>query len=189
MPLSTNLIQDIGGSMSVSSGMDSFANNYPVERQKMSNWCWAASTVSLCRYYGEGGPLTQQQFVAAMLNMPICSNPFPNPACNKMFDFGIALSKVGHLYLDPLEGPLSSQDLANALRSGPVGCQMLIPGVGGHAVVAVDARADEAGSLFIRVADPGDGTVIVTPYAQLRNNYRGMNGHWVRSYRTKSISG
>ena len=107
-----------------------------------------------------------------------------NPFCNDMFDFGQALSLVGHLRAPTIQTPLTPDDLFSALRTAPVGCQMQIPGIGGHAVVVVDARSDPSAQLFVRVADPMDGTLVVMPFAQLRNNFRNTGGFWIRTYLT-----
>lgn len=166
-----------------------FENEFPIEQQRMSNWCWAACTVSLCTFYERIRPFSQQQLVAMILNMPICASIRPFPACNKTFDFGRALSNAGHLSGNPIESPLSPGDLAVPLRRGrPVGCQMEIPQIGGHVVIAISGRTDTFGDLVLRVADPSDGSILSLTFSALRNNFRGLGGRWVRSYLTKPLN-
>src|SRR6266498_5383914 len=159
---------------------DDFGNEFPIEQQRMSNWCWAACAVSVCTFYERRQPFSQQQLVAKVLDMPACVSIRPFPACNKTFDFGQALHRVGHLSGDPIENPLSPGDLAAALRAGrPVGCQMEIPQIGGHVVIVISGRMDTFGVLVLRVADPSDGSILSMSFSALRNNFRGLDGRWV----------
>jgi len=163
-------------------------NQFPVERQRMSNWCWAACTVSLCNFYARSEIFSQPQIVARILNMPGCNSSMPFPSCNKIFDFGLALNDVGHLDGNEVENPLSAGDLLNSLNRGrPIGCQMDIPQIGGHAVVIISGRSDNSGLLVLRVADPSDGSILTMSFVALRNNFRGLGGRWVRSYFTKPL--
>jgi hypothetical protein len=161
--------------------------DFPIERQLMSNWCWAASTLSLCRFYSDLNVPGQRQFVASLLHIPACAAPVSRPACNQTFNLGDAIRQAGHLHGDPVDGPLLPQNLVHVLSSfGPVSCQMDIPGIGGHAVVIVDAKTDEGQNVFLRVADPADGSMLITTFRDFRNNYRGTNGRWIRSYMTSA---
>jgi hypothetical protein len=121
--------------------------------------------------------------------MPICTSPKPLPPCNKIFDFGLALNNMGHLSGISVERPLTQAELRIALQQGrPVGCQMEIPQIGGHAVIVVSGKPDSSGSLFLRVADPSDGSILSISFSALRSNYRGIGGQWVRSYFTKPMN-
>lgn len=167
-----------------------FDDEFPIERQRMSNWCWAACTTAISSFYEGGHTFTQQQLVASILNQPLCRSINPSSSCNKKVDFGFALEKVGHLSGDVVEDPLSSVELITALRRGtPVGCQLDIPQIGGHAVVAILGKLDTSGILFVRVADPSDGSILTMSFSSLRNNFRSTGGRWVRSYFTKPLNG
>jgi len=148
----------------------------------MSNWCWAACTVSICTFYKDGINENQRQFVADSLDQPICSTNANLNICNQTFDFETALATVGHL-VQKIDAPLTDIQLTNALDRGVLGCQMEIPGIGEHIIVAVQARASGS-NLFVQVADPSDGSLLTMPLSQLRNNYRGTGGYWIRSYLT-----
>jgi hypothetical protein len=168
MPFTFNEIQD----------------EFPIEQQLMKKWCWAACTVSIRRFYASDSSFTQQQLAAKLLKIPACVSPKPLPPCNKPFDLGIALDSVGHL-LDPVESPLAPNKLAATVQTGrPVGCQMQIPGIGGHAVIVISAKTI-GNTLFLRVADPADGSINTMSFSSLRNNYRDLGGRWTRSYFTK----
>lgn len=158
-----------------------------MQRQRLSNWCWAASTLFVCSWYQTHAGLTQAQLVARVLQQPICSTGVPYPACNKLHDLGIAFAHVGHLSGQPVNTPLTPAELVILFQQGgrPIGCQMLLPEIGGHAVVIINGRVNEAGKLFLQVGDPADGAILTMPYEIFRNNYRGHGGYWVRSYITK----
>jgi Papain-like cysteine protease AvrRpt2 len=165
-------------------------DEFPIERQRMTNWCWAACTKAICSFYEEKQPFTQQQLVARLLNQPICKAVNPISSCNKKLDFGIALEKVGHLSGATVEDPLPSDQLFAALKGGrPVGCQLDIPQIGGHAIVVISGKLDPNGRLFLRVADPSDGSILTMSFSSLRNNFRSTGGRWVRSYFTKPLNG
>jgi hypothetical protein len=168
---------------------DPFDNDFPIERQRMSNWCWAACTTAISNFYEEERRFTQGQLVAKMLNMPICRSISPSIMCNKKKDYGAALDNMGHLSNHTIEGPLSSDQLLAALRTGrPIGCQMDIPQIGGHAVVIISGKTDSNNRLFLRVADPSDGSILVMSFSSMRNNFRATGGRWVRTYLTKPIN-
>lgn len=92
---------------------------------------------------------------------------------------------VGHLQQDPILGTISSTALVGYLQQyGPVGCQLSIPDLGGHAVVVTNAQSVPSGETYVWVADPMDGQIVPMPYAQLCSNFRGHGGQWIRTYIT-----
>jgi len=168
---------------------ESFTNKFSIEKQQMSNWCWAACTVSIHKFYEKNTAFSQRQLVSKVLQMPICTTPKPLPPCNKTFDFGKALNTVGHLFGNSIDNPLLPDELDKELQAGrPVGCQMDIPQIGGHAVIVISGTTDTSGTLFLRVADPSDASILSMSFSMLRNNFRGIGGRWVRSYFTKPIN-
>jgi hypothetical protein len=188
MQLSNGLVQTLatvkyaspGGGTSV--GSDSF----PVELQEMSNWCWAASASALSNFYNSSGQSMQRQIVAGVLQLAACGGGMLSAACNETADFTDVLNFVSHLQSPALDATLDIGTLiAQLSTNNPVGCQMNIPGIGGHIVVVVAATQGSSGNLFVTVADPADGTLPVMTFDQLRTNYRGNGGQWVRTYLTQ----
>jgi hypothetical protein len=159
---------------------------FPIERQLMTNWCWAACTQSVCEYYGTNQGITQKRLVAIALKLPICNTPRYFPACNKTYDFGTSLDYVGHLDGDPVESSLAEDNVSAAVRHGVIGCQMEIPRIGGHAVLIISARRDSTGTLFLHIADPSDASILTMRYQQFRNDFRGTGGRWIRTYFIKA---
>jgi len=158
-----------------------------IQRQRFSNWCWAASTLFVCDCYDTHDNLNQPKLVARVLNIPACASEFPSPACNRTHDLGDAFERVDHLQ-NSINQPLSPTELINRFNNGegPIGCQMILPETGGgHAVVMIDAIRNSVGRFFVKVGDPADGSILTIPYEVFRNNYRGHGGYWIRSYTTR----
>lgn len=166
------------------SGIQPALINFPIEKQLMSNWCWAAVTASVCRFYN-GPPINQKQIVAKVKAKPICATSPLIQFCNDTANIDDALQSVGHL-AQPFNQALSVQHTINELAGGkPISCQLYLPSLGGgHAVIIYGAFADTSNKLMLRVADPADGMLLVMPYQQLLNNYRNVQGQWIRSYTT-----
>ncbi|EDM35386.1 hypothetical protein PBAL39_12990 [Pedobacter sp. BAL39] len=158
---------------------------FPIQQQRMSNWCWAAVTSSVCEFYN-GPVLTQRQIVAQVKNKPICATSPPIPFCNDTADIGQAFNHVGHLHQN-FNGPLSPADVIHFLSNHHlIGCQLYMPSLGGgHAVLIYDAYSDSQGNLFLRVADPADAMLLSISHQKFLQNYRGVGGQWRRSYTTQ----
>ena len=164
---------------------------YPVEQQLMYNWCWAATAVSLCKFYHDLDIPNQQQFVARLTHKSICAAGPLKPYCNVIADLGAAMQLSGHLN-KPYPSPLKPSDILTFNEGGsflPIVCQMFLPqpgtGMGiGHAVSIIGANDNGQGGLTLWVADPGDGTICSMDYNQLVGNYRNRRGRWLRTYTT-----
>jgi hypothetical protein len=155
-----------------------------IERQQFSNWCWAASTQYICSWFDQGFSLSQAQIVADVLGQASCAFNPNNSFCNQTRDFSEALNFFGHLDRE-IDDILSAEQLEGQFQriSAPIGCQMELPGIGGHAVVITDVQKSSLG-LFLAVADPGDGSMLTMRYEIFRANYRGNGGAWIRTYLT-----
>lgn len=159
--------------------------NFTIQKQLMSNWCWAAVTESINNFY-KGTPISQASIVAKVIDKPICALGKPIPLCNEMADLSYALNSVGHLKTN-LNNALSPIDTANCIANGnPLGCQLYLPSLGGgHVVVIYGTYQNNHGTMMLCVADPKDSAQLVMPYKLFLNNYRGIGGQWVRSYITR----
>ncbi|SEK17711.1 papain-like cysteine protease family protein [Parapedobacter koreensis] len=158
--------------------------DFPIEKQGMSNLCWAAVTASVCKYYGSPS-LSQKQIVAKVTGKPICATSPPVPYCNDTADLGVALNSINHLG-QSFNGSLSQEDVVSYLNDGHlIGCQLYLPHLGGgHAVIIYGAFNDTTGNLMLRIADPNDPILLSMTYPQFLNNYRNVKGQWIRSYLT-----
>jgi len=159
---------------------------FPIVKQQMSNWCWAACTVSVCSFYDSLSSVSQKKLAADLLRQPVCNTPRFFTACNKILDLGDSLHYVGHLNGQVVQSFLTPEQIDSSIGNrNPIGCQIDVPGIGGHAVLIVSGKKDATGQLFLHVADPSDASILTMPYLQLRNNFRGLGGRWIRTYLIK----
>jgi len=157
------------------------------ERQIMTNWCWAASTVVISKYYNPAGNLNQRQVVAKLLNKPPCALPMPNPICNVKQDFSVSLNTYGYL-AQAVNTTVSQDDLINSIKNKRlVGCQMDFSDMGGHAIVITNIINSQS-QVYLEIADPAVDSLFNISYQQFRDNYRGLGGQWARTYFTKPNS-
>jgi hypothetical protein len=157
-------------------------SDFPIQQQKMSNWCWAACTSSICDFYNDNPVPTQPQLEATLNNKPSCAY-VQTDFCNDTCDVLDALTNVGHLN-QAYDNILSPSVVINELDAKrPICCQMDVPGIGGHAVIIVEAQQSNT-KLLLQIADPANGQIIPMLYEDFRDNYRGAGGTWNRSYTT-----
>ncbi|HTR29543.1 MAG TPA: hypothetical protein VMH27_09755 [Puia sp.] len=71
MNLSSNLSQPFATAAPPPGGQAIAMRAFPVQRQLLSSWCWAASTLGLTTYYRSPAPFIQPQFVARYLPLSI----------------------------------------------------------------------------------------------------------------------
>lgn len=154
-----------------------------MEKQMMSNWCWAAVATSVFKYYRPAAPLTQNKFAAAFLNNPGCT--LLNPVCNKTQSLAAALGRLA-IFDQVIDSHVSSVDVETRLQNGrPVCCLMLHPEYSGHYVVisALFRNPANPNQVTVRVEDPIDGGEQIIPFPMLVNGYKGS--FWMKTFYTK----
>jgi len=157
---------------------------FTIERQIMSNWCWATCTLAICRFYNYQ-IADQYHVVADLTKIPRCAFPPPVGVCNVEVNVADALTHYGRLNREQ-DTALSDVDTLSYVGGGsvPVACQLYLPTIGGHAVVIYNGYRVQSGQLVLNVADPADGALLTMTYDQLKSNYRNTGGGWNRSYIT-----
>jgi polyglycine hydrolase-like protein/papain like cysteine protease AvrRpt2 len=153
--------------------------NLKLEKPLQSDWCWAAATVSVARYYDANSAWTQGQMVHAQAGRTGCSQLGNSKACNQTGVLDDALSRCGHLSAVVAE-KASIQTLISQLSiNDPVGIRIGWRGGGGHFILACGAELPG----IVLIDDPIHGRSAVN-YDSLANDYRG-SGSWTHSYYTK----
>lgn len=160
--------------------------NFQIQKQLMSNWCWAAVTASINQFYLPASVLSQGDIVSTELDLPSCKRTPPLPYCNKQFDLSVALDHLKLLdqTIDNVIYP--DKILEEIISQRPVPCQVNFEDIGGHVVVIYGYRLNDARDTrnpYLSVADPQYGDSRFIAYNDLINNYRG--GIWVRTYLTQ----
>lgn len=112
-----------------------YLNNFVIQKQLKSNWCWAAVTASLASYYGKNEFVDQKQLVRAIINQNCCDG-IGCGKCNRPWYVGESLDYVG-LLRELLSNPVSKDRLITELRNNnPVVIASKCEGIAsGHAFV------------------------------------------------------
>lgn len=155
---------------------------FNMEKQKQSQWCWAAVAVSVARFFQASSAFTQCRVANAELGTNVCcANP---AACNFDHTLETALAQVGH-FRDVAHEPLPFSDVQGEINAArPLGCRIGWFGGGGHFVILHGASVASAGGTvkrWVAVADPLFGP---SDY-QLINftgAYHQGEGEWTHSY-------
>jgi hypothetical protein len=161
------------------------ALNFFMEKQKMSNWCWAAVSTSVFKYYQPEAPITQNKFAAGFLKNPNCNAL--DPACNKTASLSDALFKLA-IFNGRVESHVGPQVVeAEIQKNNPVCCLMLHPEYSGHYIVvsAIFRNPNDPTQVTVRVEDPIDGSEQIIPYPVLVNGYKGS--FWMKTFFTKPL--
>ncbi|RYY62545.1 MAG: hypothetical protein EOO05_02395 [Chitinophagaceae bacterium] len=163
--------------------MKNILRNYQVQVQLLDNWCWAAVTSSVSRYYNSRSRWTQNNLAASLIDEQ-CANDGNNtgfpPQCDTVFDVATAL-RMTRNYAPGVNRPLSLAAIKQQIdRQWPVCCQIQWQQLeGSHFVVIYGYEND-----WLRIGDPSrNAGAIDIPYNELVSGYRD-DGEWVRSIGT-----
>ena len=157
-----------------------------MQTQKRDEWCWAAVSVSVAKFYDSQSSWRQCQLVNDQLGLANCC-PSGSPAeCNQPWFLELGLDRVGHLELKE-EASVPFQSVVDEIDGGrPLGCFILWPGGTGHFVI-LNGHATDFGANppreWVSVEDPKHGH---SDYAYLKFlvSYRKV-GVWTFSYLTR----
>jgi hypothetical protein len=155
----------------------------------MLNWCWAAVSVSVRRFFDPESSMRQCDMVQA-LNPDLhdcCGQPIPSP-CNKVGLLQEALTKVACLQ-KVIRGPLSFSQIQEQMSAGlPVCVRIGWNGgseVSGHFVVINGWSLSPTNAPMVHVLDPYFANAS-WPYAALISaGYHQGNGQWTDTFLVK----
>jgi hypothetical protein len=170
---------------------------FQMEKQKNTNWCWAAVSVSVAGFYNDQN-WTQCKVVNEVLNAIVggadccASSGSPTPcnsgapeSCNIQWDLLDALKKVAHLARPP-RGPLSFEEIRTQIQNQrPVACRISGTDQPSHFIIIFGYAQTASGQRWLTVADPGYSASekITILYNDLLTNYDSRR--WEASYLTK----
>ncbi|GLZ78072.1 hypothetical protein Afil01_28790 [Actinorhabdospora filicis] len=158
--------------------------DFAEQHQQQTQWCWAATSVSITAFYEPATTWTQCKLVNAEYGRDDCCGAAGSGVnCNKPWYPDLALRRMNHL----------NQYIKRALTLGEIGVELAKSapfcvatywqGGGGHAVV-IRGRFVSNGVEYLTVSDPWDGESDVT-YDNFRNKYKD-SGTWGNTYTTKA---
>lgn len=149
--------------------------------QQETNWCWAATAVSIALYYDPASTWTQCSLANKALNQTTCCSNGASSACNQPWYLDRVLAITGHLH-STSNGKSSFQGIINEISAGrPIGIRIAWNGTGAH-FPAVDGFDNRGSAPTIDLQDP-----IFGPSTQDFNSFPGSyqgGATWTECYFT-----
>lgn len=134
---------------------------FQVQRQKNSEWCWAAVSASIEHFFDPSSELEQCRIVSRELHQACCGQLDNNKkeTCNIPETLDGPLSKLGWLRKGPIRGPLSFEAIQKEIDANrPVGVLIRWRSdgelSGGHFITIAGYRVTAAGVPFVFLRDP-----------------------------------
>ena len=152
-----------------------------VPRQEQDNWCWAATSVGVARFYDSDSRWTQCRIVNRDLDRDDCCADGAGGPCDVYGYLERALGTVGHLERMTTGAAGPKQVASDIEARRPIGARVAWSGGGAHFLALGGWR--ELPEPYVHVEDPWYGSSDV-PYATLVNGYQG-SGSWTHSYWTR----
>lgn len=157
---------------------------FTMQHQTQTNWCWAAVSTSVNKFYHPSSTWTQCKVVNAELGQSTCCNNGGTSACNQPWYLNNALQRVGDLKSWQAGSVAYSTVVAEVNGSRPLGVRIGWSGGGGHFVVLYAYQTVGGTQQWVTVGDPwyGDSTLL---YNTFRTAYQG-SGSWTHTYFTQA---
>lgn len=155
---------------------------YWQETQEQDQWCWAAVTVSVSKFYDPASSWTQCSLVNAELNRDDCCWDGGSSGCNRPWTLEAPLSETNNLNWTDGSAAVFPDIAAEINNRRLLGCRIGWASGGGHFVV-IHGFSDGPNGSWVSVADPFYGSSTYA-YDVFCTNYR-SNGEWTHSYFTQ----
>jgi hypothetical protein len=156
-----------------------------VAGQEQTNWCWAAVSSSVSRFYDMASTWDQCKVANSALSRNDCCGAGAANLCNIRWCLAAALTATGNLRGQMLRRSLTFAEIrAEIARNSPVGSRVEWRGGGGHFQAIVGWLVGHEGTEYIDVSDPAFGDTQIA-YSEFVAFYR-SSGEWTHSYLTQS---
>jgi hypothetical protein len=150
--------------------------NFTMQRQLQSNWCWAATSLSVAQYFNSSTGWTQCSIADGELGRNDCCGTGASGPCNQPHTLDTALNRVGHLD-HMINGTTTRQVINDHIRAGrPICARTAWSGGGAHFVAITGFVAGD----LIEIDDPISG-VSEVDYDTFVTAYQG-SGSWTHTY-------
>jgi hypothetical protein len=155
--------------------------------QEMPNWCWAAVTLSIFKFYEPNSNFAQCAIANYVLNQQTCcGSPIPDH-CNVAIDLGFAMTKC-QLLANQTDGDINYQAVVSEINNNrPIGVALYWMdqqnAQGGHAVVIYGYRNHTTGP-WICIADPAGGSYTMIRYDDFPLHYSG-GAYWGQTWTSR----
>jgi len=160
-----------------------------VEHQKMSEWCWAAVSVSVNRLFRPQSTHTQCEIAGMALGHKCCSANAP--ACNSPHELHPVLGTLHLLAHQPIVKPIPFDQVQKEIDAGRPVCVLIrwLNSDGqqngrGHFITIRGYRVTPAQKQFVSIGDPlyGSSEVVYAEFANPKGGYRDGNGLWFATF-------
>ena len=164
-----------------------------VEHQKMSEWCWAAVSVSVDRFFRPASTHTQCDIAGATLKVECCANgtTAPPAQCNTPEALHPVLGRLHLLAADPIVKPLTFAAVQKQIDAGNPVCVLIKwldkqgkVGDRGHFIAIIGYRVTPSQKQFVSITDPfyGASEIDYTQFSSPQGGYRDGHGVWFASF-------
>ena len=152
-------------------------NQFTIQPQEKSEWCWAAVAVSIDKYFNPRSSLTQCEIATRVIGKDCCKN---GSSCNEAETLIRALQDIRR-WKRTINGFVTFQEVKQELDAlRPVCARILWPDGYAHFVVLVGYEVLHSGARHVDIADPWNPSSTVD-FDQFTTAYLG-DGKWVDTY-------
>ena len=163
-----------------------------MQHQKLSEWCWAAVSVSVNLYFRPDSTHTQCEIAGSVLNVACCGQGTETEArCNASHELHPVLGRLHLLAADPVLKPLTFDQIQKQIDAGHPICVLIkwLDHEGnvtdrGHFIAVAGYRITAAQKQFVSIADPlyGPSEVSYVEFSSHKGGYRDGSGVWFASF-------
>jgi len=111
--------------------------NFVMQNQEQINWCWAAVTVSICKFFNPNCSWTQCSLVNAEFERSDCCVNGSSDDCNQPWRFFKALTRTGNLQSQTYNAASFENIMREINKKHPISAGINWSGGGGHNVAII----------------------------------------------------
>lgn len=158
-----------------------------MQDQQQTNWCWAATAVSVALFYDAAFAARQCDLANTAFKQTTCCTNGASNACNSGYFGNLALDMVGHLK-SVMAHPPAMSDIISEIDAGrPVSMDIQWVGAKGvrHSIVidGYDATDPAAPTIDIKDPAPENGPSCNQDFSTFPANYHG-GASWIATFLT-----
>lgn len=153
--------------------------SFSMQPQQQTQWCWAAVTASVARFFSVGSAWAQCGLANQELNQTTCCANGSTTGCNQPWYLDRSLQRTGNLKTFAAGTATMNQIQGEITAGRPLGVRIGWANGGGH-FVAIDGCAAPD---LLDIQDPWYGHSTID-LAHFQTSYQG-NGSWTHTYWTQ----
>ena len=168
-----------------------------MQKQEMTEWCWAAVTVSVNLVFRPASTHTQCELAGSVLSRVCCSagKPAPSDPCNAPHELHPVLGRLHLLAADPIVKPLTFEHVRKEIDGGRPVCVLIKwldskghPGTRGHFIAISGYRVTPSQKQFVSIGDSfyGPSEIDYASFSSKDGGYRDGRGVWFASFLVKN---